>query len=85
MDQADYDPGAIHAMSRNSLNWHITIPDDGSLVAEGLLPSLIEWPADAHPARLLSESGVDLEELQLNTPEPERIERSLESIGIGPA
>jgi hypothetical protein len=84
-DQADYHPGGIQAMIRNSLNWLITIPDDGSLVAGGLLPSLIEWPAGVHPSQLLPERGLYLKELELYTPDPMGVERSLESIGVYPA
>lgn len=79
---ADYNPGRVHTMSRNSLQWLITIPDDGHLVEEGILPCLIEWPQGSHPAKLLPDAGVALQELQLCSPEPRRVQGSLASIGL---
>src|SRR5262249_45254491 len=61
----DYDPGEVHAMSRNGLNWLITIRSDGSRPEGGALPSLIEWPAGIHPAASLPDRGTALRALEL--------------------
>lgn len=59
-------PGRIEAMSRNDLHWLITIPQDGSLPAGGVLPSLIQWRTDTHPATRMPASGCRLRNLRLH-------------------
>lgn len=65
--------GAVEPMSRGALSWHITIRPDGALPEGGALPLLIQWPADAHPAESLPDSGCRLERLTLRHPAPERL------------
>jgi hypothetical protein len=60
--------GAVHAASRASFSWRITIPDDGSLQFGGMLPSVIQWEGDAHPADGLDHQGCELVELALAHP-----------------
>jgi hypothetical protein len=79
---AGYDPGKVHAMSRNGLSWLITIRSDGSRPEGGALPSLIEWPEGVHPARALPDRGVILNALELRVADPERTEADLKSIGL---
>lgn len=74
--------GEIEAMSRGDLNWHISIPKDGSPPLEGAAPALIEWSAGMHPATQLEDYGLSLAELQLFSPQPERVERLLDSLGF---
>ncbi len=75
-------PGAIHAMTRNFLNWLITIPDDGSVTEEGLFPFAIEWLGAAHPARKLAHRGLSLDAIELCTPGAKQLEQALASIGF---
>jgi Glyoxalase-like domain len=79
---AGYDPGKVHAMSRNALSWLITFRDDGSRPEGGALPSLIEWPEGIHPATTLPDRGVTLKGLELRVPDTERVEAALRSIGL---
>ena len=60
--------GQVHAASRGAYSWRITIPDDGSLQFGGLLPTVIQWDGDAHPADALEPNGFDLVELALAHP-----------------
>ena len=48
-----YDPGEILQISRGELTWKITVPSNGMLVDNGVLPTLIEWPNDKHPSKNL--------------------------------
>jgi hypothetical protein len=81
-----YDPGKVHAMSRNGLSWLITIRAGGSSRPEdGALPSLIEWREGIHPAATLADRGVTLKGLDLRVPDPERAEAALRSIGVDEA
>ncbi|MGK5061879.1 VOC family protein [Janthinobacterium sp. LB3P112] len=74
--------GHIETMNRGTLNWLITIPDDGALRLNGVAPALIEWQAEAHPAARLQDHGLSLIKLELFHPEPERITRLLLSLGL---
>ncbi len=84
-NRASYAPGPVHAMNRGSLNWQITIPDNGALVHGGLMPTLIEWPEGVHPAAMLPERGVSLELLELGSPDPGSVNDGLKSIGLDAA
>lgn len=65
---AGCNPGTTLAAQRETphglLRWRIVVPDDGTLLAGGALPTLIEWDG-AHPADALPPSGVALERLTL--------------------
>ena len=74
--------GIIEPMQRGALTWRITIPADGSLPMEGIAPVLIEWQAEPHPAANLQDHGLSLARLVLHHPEPERVARLLEPLGL---
>ena len=57
-------PGTVHSMSRGAYTWRITIPDDGALICAGLMPTIIQWDGDAHPADKLEERGRELMKLE---------------------
>ena len=70
-----YNPGEILQMSRGELTWKITVPSNGVLVENGVLPALIEWPNDQHPSKKLSTSKVSINKLSLFHPEPYKIKK----------
>lgn len=74
--------GAIEAMSRGALNWFIAIPPDGSVPLDGAGPALIEWRSAPHPASQLQDRGLSLLALELVHPDPQRVARSLASLGL---
>jgi hypothetical protein len=74
--------GVVEPMSRGTLNWHITIPADGTLPLNGIAPALIDWQTEMHPAAKLQDHGLSLVRLELFHPEPARISRLLQSIGL---
>lgn len=81
--QARHDPGPIRTMRRGELQWRIAFPRDGCLPEGGLLPPLIEWPAEArHPASTLNDDGLELLALEGHHPEPARLHNLLEPIGL---
>jgi len=73
---AALDPGfgEVIAASRGAFSWRITVPADGRLNFDGVLPTLIQWNGDAHPGDGLAESGCSLQALELRHPEAARIE-----------
>jgi hypothetical protein len=63
-----YDAGVPTPMSRGDLHWQITIAPKGRLAGDGLLPTLIDWGAAAHPCARLPASGIRLQGLRLQGP-----------------
>jgi len=74
--------GTVAEMSRGDLNWLITIPEDGRLPLGGPGPALIEWRTDSHPASRMRETGCSLLALQALHPDPARVTRLYQSIGL---
>lgn len=74
--------GSVEPMSRGSLEWLITIPRDGSLPLGGAAPFLIEWRSEEHPAATLRDAGLSLAGLEIAHPEPDRVSRLLQSLGV---
>ena len=68
-----YNPGEILQVSRGELTWKITVPSNGRLADNGVLPALIEWPSDQHPSKKLTNSKVSINELSLFHPESYKI------------
>lgn len=60
-----WDPGPIHPMQRGPWQWQITIPQDGQMQADGLLPTCIQWQGHQHPTDLMPASGCRLLRLEL--------------------
>jgi hypothetical protein len=62
------DRGVVLAASRDTargtLRWRISVREDGARLADGALPTLIEW-GDVHPADAMPPSGVVLETLSV--------------------
>jgi hypothetical protein len=73
--------GAIEPMQRGERRWLITFPNDGSLVDDGLIPAVIQWPPGAHPASQMRDLGCTLERLVAAHPDPATYRRDLASIG----
>jgi hypothetical protein len=74
--------GTIESMSRGSLSWLMTIPADGSLPSDGVVPTLIEWRTEQHPALHLENRGCFLTRLEAFHSQPQRIEQALQSLGL---
>ena len=82
LSKCGYDAGKITAMTRGDLEWMLTIPEDGTLVEDGLLPGFIQWPGGRNPANKLPESGTRLQRLILQCPQPDSIGKSIKQLGI---
>ena len=68
-----YNPGEILQLSRDALTWKVTVPSNGKLVENGVLPALIEWPNGHHPSKKLTNSQVTINKLTLFHQEPYKI------------
>ena len=74
--------GPVHPMARGDYRWRITIPDDGTLPAGGLVPTLIQWDVPMHPTDSLPASGVALKGLAASHREPAPIRAALAALGL---
>jgi len=75
-----YNPGKIVELSRGDLEWKVTVPTDGKLIENGVLPFLIEWPKNIHPSKNLTDSSVSLNKILLIHPEPDYIKNILNNL-----
>lgn len=76
------DCGEVHAMTRGAFEWRITIPADGHLPGGGLLPTLIQWADERHPADAMPDVGVRLVALAGAHPEPNAIRSALAALSL---
>ncbi|OYU12185.1 MAG: hypothetical protein CFE38_08790 [Comamonadaceae bacterium PBBC1] len=82
----------VHASrksSKGTLNWQITVRDDGERLFNGTLPTLIQWgkpdaaePLRLHPRNSLPRSGVTLQSLTVSHPSAAKLQAAYESIGL---
>ncbi len=69
-------------MTRNSLQWRITIPADGNVVLGGIAPALIQWQTPTHPALNMKNIDCTLIRLEGFHAEATRATTLLESLGL---
>lgn len=75
--------GYVTPMSRGDLNWHITLPRNGSLPLQGVAPTLIQWEQQVtHPAGRLAESGCSLLKLEGFHPRADKVREMLDAVGF---
>lgn len=56
------------AFTRNQFSWRFALREDGALNFGGVLPPVIQWNGDAHPADGLEDCGCTLLSLELSHP-----------------
>lgn len=74
--------GQAELISRGELSWLFGLPDDGRLLAGGMLPYLMQWHTTHHPASGMPDKACRFESLCLYHPRPEWLAMILKSIGI---
>lgn len=80
---AAWSTGPIRPMRRGAMTWRIAFPEDGHLIAGGLLPPLIQWDADTvHPASKLPAAGCGLAGLHGCHPRPDGVREQLATLGL---
>jgi hypothetical protein len=60
--------GPAARVTRGQLEWSITVPEDGSMPADGAMPTMIQWPDGPHPASRMIDCGISLASLQVRSP-----------------
>jgi glyoxalase-like protein len=77
------DLGSAHPVERGAFRWRITIPDDGHLPGDGIVPTLLQWDVVQHPADEMPDSDVQLAALAGAHPEPAAIRAALARLALG--
>ena len=81
MKQAAFSLGTAELITRGNLSWYFALPEDGRLIAGGMLPYAIEWQTDRHPSANMADRGCRLQCLEIYHPYPRWLESMLTSIG----
>ncbi len=77
--------GDILGLARGDFRWRITVPGDGRLPGDGLVPSLIRWDSPRHPAESLPDRGCALMKLEGFHRKPGSIRNALAALGLADA
>ncbi|MEH6445741.1 MAG: VOC family protein [Oceanospirillaceae bacterium] len=67
-------------ITRGDLSWSFALPDDGSLLADGLIPYVLQWFGD-HPADRMPTLGCSVVEVNLYHPLKNWLNTQLQEIG----
>ena len=67
-------------VSRGKLSWLFGLPADGRLLAGGLLPYVIEWHCEEHPAHSMSDTDCALKSIEIEHPNPHWLRSRLQLI-----
>jgi hypothetical protein len=74
---------------KGTLNWQITVREDGERLFNGCLPTLIQWgkpeatePLRLHPRNSLPRSGVTLQSLAVSHPSGVKLQAAFDAIGL---
>ncbi|MBI1782715.1 MAG: VOC family protein [Sphingobacteriales bacterium] len=74
--------GNIEPMNRGDLNWFITIPEDGVMLMDGMMPTLIQWQTASHPASRLLDNNCSLITLEIFHPQSILLSNFLKAISF---
>jgi Glyoxalase-like domain len=82
----------VHASRKSgkgTLNWQITVREDGERLFNGTLPTLIQWgkpdatdPLRLHPRNSLPRSGVTLQSLSVHHPSGPKLQAAYDAMGL---
>lgn len=74
---------------KGTLNWQITVREDGERLFNGCLPTLIQWgkpeatdPLRLHPRNSLPRSGVTLQGLTVSHPSGAKLQAAFDALGL---
>jgi catechol 2,3-dioxygenase-like lactoylglutathione lyase family enzyme len=74
--------GAPVQLSRGNLRWSFAVRPDGALPLDGALPSLMDWGEHSTPAPRMTDFGLRLRALDVETPDPDAVHATLDAIGM---
>mgnify|MGYP001790900111 CR=1 FL=1 len=76
------DLGEVVLFTRGDRSWRLTVPKDGSLPMNGVLPAFIEWSPGPHPSTGQQDLGVRLETVILSHPDPDALSGILKALQV---
>ena len=76
------DLGEIVTFVRGDRSWRLTVPADGHLPENALLPAFIEWSPGPHPSTGQQDLGVMLNRVLLTHPKPGSISDKLAKLKV---
>ncbi len=76
------DLGEVVLFTRGERSWRLTVPKDGSLPMDGLLPAFIEWSPGPHPSTGQQDLGVRLKTVHLTHPNPDDLNAILQTLHV---
>jgi hypothetical protein len=68
-------------LSRDSLSWQVGLTEDGRLLANGLIPYVIQWETAPHPSGSMADLGCRLQSLEIFHNRPDWLHSILTSMG----
>ena len=74
--------GEIITLTRDGRSWRLTVPTDGHLPEQGLLPAFIEWSPGPHPSTVQADIGLRLEQVILHHPDPAWLSDIMTKLGV---
>lgn len=76
------DLGIVTPMARGDYAWQMSIPADGHRPGRGLVPTIIQWTGERHPADALPDHGLRLVAIAGEHPEPASVRAALAQLGL---
>ncbi len=72
--------GKSTLICRDNLSWYFGLPGDGRLLSSGILPYVIEWQTDTHPAINMADLGCRVQSLHIHHPHPSWVNKMIHAI-----
>lgn len=76
------DLGEVVKFTRGDRSWRLTVPQDGHLPENGLLPAFIEWSPGPHPSTGQQNLGIELKHVKISHPKPEEMVSMLKALKV---
>ena len=78
------DLGTATPFKRDALRWRFTVTADGSIPLDGAAPLLLQWDETGpnHPASRMTDLGLRMDSLTIDTPHADRLIELLETLGL---
>ncbi len=76
------DLGEVVTFTRGDRSWRLTVPTDGHLPGNGLLPAFIEWSPGPHPSTAQQDLGARLMTIKLTHPDPATLTEQLSALRV---
>ncbi len=77
------DLGRALNLERGHLKWRFTVRDDGTIPLNGVAPLLLQWDTEGpHPASGMTDLGLRLDAITIQTPQAEKLTQLLDTLGL---